>query len=736
LPAADLQQLVRSAVERNVAIPAQLDAYSQFLDSPIGELELNSLDEVFVAIQNNLSQRFPVIASQRTAANVKNDVKIFLASANQDVERVKSALRAELLRTSEVVVQSMVERFSRANSDERWAIDATLRLIRRSSVEPVFRTELGKPLSTAGQDFTRFFLSVRAEAPGMRELRYENLVIEKGIYNKLLLKSKNQDFSIWVPSFYAKEQADDLISKIGLSLEGVLGSRLKEMKTSGALTDYVRNLLGEVTENSGLIPKNAKLPVDLNEFVNTSLSEQFNVVAPIGLDEISQFLLEEREERERKRLETEAQRRREQEEENQRVEIARRRALLERRQHRQAQEIVQESRFQTARVGQSAYAVQKTADSIYLGKTVDLEQFLKLLSRRVQEQEIAAQLKPSNEYYLTVSAIKSKGVAIVGSSGSGKSTSTKRILDGLGSSPDLSGLIVIDPKGEHRGVAWKHQWQVYAFAADSQAKEFEIPSLLPPLEDKVSEDSEILADVLQEWCLETSVTCTEQQRARIASVIRSQLERGNSSTSIGAIISLLSKESDLFQISQKMMRALGSKLTAQKIFSANKDRFPKIEAKQNTLFDLSGRGLKDPTTKEERVVASFLLLKFLESVPTGGSSILVVEDSLDRFKSGNLRKRCLSIVSSLKERNKNSIVATSKSQVRDFVGNGCIEIVHRLSGEKVINEELSGFNSGVSISYLQNLVGFFPRGYALVSRVGDGVPASAVKVEPVQFAGK
>ena len=49
------------------------------------------------------------------------------------------------------------------------------------------------------------------------------------------------------------------------------------------------------------------------------------------------------------------------------------------------------------------------------------------------------------------------------------------------------------------------------------------------------------------------------------------------------------------------------------------------------LFDISGRGLKDPTTKEERQMLSVFLLRDLALSGMKGS-IIVIEDVLDRFK--------------------------------------------------------------------------------------------------------
>jgi hypothetical protein len=160
----------------------------------------------------------------------------------------------------------------------------------------------------------------------------------------------------------------------------------------------------------------------------------------------------------------------------------------------------------------------------------------------------------------------------------------------------------------------------------------------------------------------------------------------------------------------------------------------------SVIFDVSGRGLRDPTTREERLIASVLILKNLLDFNLQ-SSIIVLEDILDRFKSDNLRKKIIRYVSRLHERG-NSIITTSRSQIRDFVGGGSLEILHRLSGEKVIADVLGGFKVTQSTKNLALLVASLPRGYAftsaIVAREGESedrnVPSAAVKIEPLQFS--
>src|SRR5579875_1548837 len=180
MPVTDLLETVRGAIERNSDIPAILDAYSEFVDNPIGPLELQNLDAVFSAILNNLSERFPQIASKRAAATARNDIASFLILANNDVDRLKEILKAELRSVNRVMSASIAERFSKMSIDERKAIDATLRLVRRYPVEILFRAEAGKGIATSGAEFEKFFAAVKAESPAMRELRFQNLIVEKG----------------------------------------------------------------------------------------------------------------------------------------------------------------------------------------------------------------------------------------------------------------------------------------------------------------------------------------------------------------------------------------------------------------------------------------------------------------------------------------------------------------------------------------------------------------------------
>ena len=210
MPAADAVQLVHAAIERNREIPAVLDAYGEFIDSPLGPLELQNMSEVFARILDNLSQRFPDAASKRATSTAHNDVTAFLVATNNNVDRLKDIMKGELASVGSVMVSSIAERFRRMNVEERNAVDATLRIVRRSQVELLFKLNAGKQLASGDKEFQRYFALIKSQAPGIRELRYENLIVEKAIFNKLILKSKIQDYFIWVPSFYAKENVDEL----------------------------------------------------------------------------------------------------------------------------------------------------------------------------------------------------------------------------------------------------------------------------------------------------------------------------------------------------------------------------------------------------------------------------------------------------------------------------------------------------------------------------------------------
>ncbi len=719
MPAPDLAQTVRAVIEKSKAIPAQLDAYGEFIDSPIGKLELEHLYDLFDAFLENLAERFPDIASKRAANNARNDIVNFLSLADNDPERVKEVLRVELKPAQPTMSASISERFSKMNTDEKKAIDAALRLIRRSPVDLVFRVESGKHLADAGPDFSRFFAAVKAESHNIRELRFENLIVEKGIFNKLLLKSEKQDYSIWVPSFFAKENIDALVERVSPISEHVLLGVLKNLKAQGKLEE-VRPFLSLLLGNQGVIGRGTSVPEDLKTFIHESTNGEFLALAPFDLDDTSLLELEAEEERKRR--------------ENQRLQAEREReeALKKEREQRSPQ-YKSKSKVEPVQIGgsgQMTVQVQITAESIYLGKKMDLEQFQKALARRVSEKEFSSQVRETGDFYWELPVVLRNGLAIVGSSGSGKSMTLKRLLDGIAQKGGAPRVVVLDQKGEHRGIAWKYNWEVFAFAADSQAKEFSVPLTLSFGADNASQEMELVADLLQEWFLQSGLTCTDQQRSRIASVLKSITDQ---KISFESIAPLLSKEPELSQFGQRLSKNMASKTTAYKIFS---DRIGfQLPSQANFLIDVSGRGLKDPTTREERAITSVLLLKSLTSSGIM-NSVIVVEDVLDRFKSESLRRKSLEITSKLRSMG-NTFIATSRSQIRDFVGNRCLEILHRLSGEKVVNEELAEFGSGAILKNLETSIGFLPRGYAITSQVveeGKAMPPQAIRVEQLQFS--
>lgn len=723
MPAVDLTQLIRSSIERNSGIPAILDAYSEFVDSPIGPLELQDLESVFSAILANLLERFPQIASKKAATNARNDIISFLAAANNNADRVRTVLKGELRSANKYMATSITERFSRMNAEERRAIDATLRLIRISQEEILFRVEIGKGIETSGTEFERFFASVKAESPTMKELRFQNLVVEKGVFNKLILKSKgHRDNTIWVPSFFAKENSDTLIERSVVVSEHILLSRLREITQQGRL-EPIRPVLLRFIENRGVLPEPTEVPSELEDFVR-KIGGKYVVLAPLELDDVTQFFDEQEAEQAKIR---EAQ-------ERQRQLVAQERLQIE--------QVEREKQQQRKKVSIQVPVVEqererkKSSESIYVGRNLDLDQFVGALNRRLPEKEIQAQVKITGDYFVELSEINQAGISIVGSSGSGRSTTLRRILDGLASSisnSNSSRIVLIDQKGEHRGIAWKYKWDVLGFASDTQSRQFRLPSFLNKEDEEGG--SELGAGLLQEWLLQAGMNCSEQQRARIASVIRAQIGSATPESVSKAIIA----EPELAPVAQKLAKNILAKNVMMRIFT--EDSQARIEmGERSVIFDVSGRGLRDPTTKEERLIASVLILKYLLDSNLQ-SSIVVLEDVLDRLKSESLRKKVIHYVSRLREKGC-TIVATARSQIRDFVGGGSLEILHRLSGEKVVAEEVSGFKMTRQIKNLPIIVTFLPRGYAFTSSIltrqetgGSGnIPSSAIKVEPLQFS--
>jgi hypothetical protein len=733
MPAVDLTQLIRSSVERNSGIPAILDAYSEFVDSPIGPLELQDLESVFSAILGNLTERYPQIASKKAATNARNDIVAFLSAANNNPDRVKAILREELRRGDTIMVASIAERFSKMNNEERRAIDAALRLIRRSQEEIIFRTEFGKGIETSGPEFQRFFASVKAESPTIKELRFQNLIVEKGIFNKLVLKSKDKrDYTIWVPSFFAKENADSLIERTGLVSEHLLMSRLREMKDRKKL-DEIRPTLTRFVENQGVLGEPFEIPSEIADLIVRSNS-RYVVLPPLELDDVVSIFAEE---------EMETTRLREAEQEKQRqIEIAERSRVEEMQKEREDQRrrlVIQVPIAEQER-GEER---KRSAESIYVGHRLEVDQFVGALNRRVSEKEMPSQVKTIGDYFVELSEVRQAGISIVGSSGSGRSTTLRRILDGLASavlsysSPNSPPrVVVIDQKGEHRGIAWKYKWDVLAFAQDSQSRQMRLPFFLNREDEEGG--SELAASLLQEWLLQAGITCTEQQRARIASIIRAQI--GSSSNSAEGVSKALLSEPELAQVAPKLTKNILSKNAMSRIFTEDLQAKLEIGDGKSMIFDVSGRGLRDPTTREERLITSVLILKYLLDSNLQ-FSVVVLEDVLDRFKSESLRKKVVHYVSRLREKG-NSIIATSRSQIRDFVGGGSLEILHRLSGEKIVAEELSGFKTSQPIKNLAIIVTFLPRGYAFTSSIvaregaaqGRNIPSAAIRVEPLQFS--
>lgn len=716
MPAIDVVQLVHSAVEKNREIPAVLDAYSQFLDSPIGPIELKNLSDVFDRIQDNLSQRFPEIAAKRAGVAARNDIVAFLSATNGDPDRLKQILRNELLPYKDTMIVSIAERFSRTGGDEKRAIDGTLRLIFRSPFDILFRADAGKPLASSGREFERFFSSVKSESSAIRELRYENLIVEKAIFNKLILKAQDRNYFIWIPSFFTKEGAGALIQRLGLANEHVMLARLREMSTLGSAEQH-ETFLRMLTDNLGVLGKTDKVPEEFSDFVQRV--GDYQVIPPIDLDDVFAFLEEESKKKERARLAEEEKLR--MQEETKRDEQARKSE-----QFRQRLRPVVEQRQQSVQQVVQAAAVVSAGDSIYLGHQLDSDQLMSAINRRVPEKELPSQVKQVGDYYLQLPDFR-KNITVVGSSGSGRSTTLKRIIDGMASKAGTRKIIVIDQKGEHRGLAWKYGWKVFSFAADSQAKEFQVSvfSMAEDLETAASLGS----DLIQEWFNQGSLSCTDQQKERIASIIRAQ-PREN--LGIATISGLMLQEPELSGLGQKLKKGLISKSTFSRIFS---DKGWKDDFSGSVIFDISGRGLKDPTTREERQVISAILLRELVDYSAKDSAI-VIEDMLDRFKSDSLKARTIELITKLIA-NGNVIIATSRGSVREFLGDNVVEVVHRLSGEKIIADELARLESDFTTTMLQKVIPFLPRGYVITSRYAvprGAVRSAAVLVEPLTFS--
>ena len=714
MPAIDIVQLVRSAVERNREIPAVLDAYSQFLDSPIGPIELKNLSDVFERIQDNLSQRFPEIAAKRAGNAARNDIAAFLSAANGDPDRLKQTLRSELLPYRDTMVVSISERFSRMSTEERRTVDATLRLIYKSPFDILFRADAGKPLASSGKEFERFFAAVKSQSPTIKELRYENLIIEKAIFNKLILKAKDRNYFVWIPSFFTKEGATALIQRLALPNEHIMLTRLRELSSQGK-TEQFDGFIHTLIDNLGVLGKNVKVPEEFSDLVR--LVGDYQIIPPIDLDDVFSFLREESENKERAHMA---------EEENLRKQEEMRREEQTRKteQFRQRLRPIAEQRQQQQTVQQvQAASGTSGSDGVFLGQQLDFEQLANAINRRVPEKDLPSQVKTIGEYFLQLQDFR-KNVAIVGSSGSGRSTTLKRIVDGIAKSRKV---IIVDQKGEHRGLAWKYGWKVFSFASDSQALEFQV-SLFSSVEDPETAAS-LGADLIQEWFNQGSLNCSDQQKERIASLIRSQ---SRENMNIATVANLMSQESELSELGLKLKKGLVSKSTFSRIFS---DKGWKSDYSGSVIFDISGRGLRDPTTREERQIISVILLRELVDSAIR-DSIVVVEDALDRFKSDSLRARTVELTRKLIA-NGNCVIATSRSTVREFLGDNVIEVVHRLSGEKIVSEELAKFESDVPAQTLQRIVTFLPRGYVFTSRYsipGGSVRTASVRVEPLTFS--
>jgi hypothetical protein len=692
----DLLSAVKSALEENKDVPAALDAFGQFLDNPTDWLRLNyDLPPTFVYIQENLAARFTEAVAKRAATIARNHIGTSQQLCGGNMDRLTSCLRSELKHYHEVVVSSIIRRFANLSPSERRAVDAVLRLVRRRKW--LFQTNTNESVLKS-EEFERFYAAVKAESPKMEPLRLANLLIEKGLFNRLLLQTKNQNYNAFVPSLYVTENAVSIITKVSSGTEHSLQGYLAELRQSGSLAS-LRPFLHELIRSDGVLEASSKqqFPSELSDYLTKH--SKFLAISPVDLEDIQLSLqqLEREEGQERKQKEI---------------------APME-MQSRQAQVLPKNPESETTTVTSPARVPgQVPTGAIYLGEELDIDNFLSALQKHLSEGELL-HLKVKGEFSIPAAEIATRGVLVVGASGSGKSATMKRVLDGLGSNGIPT--IVVDGKGEHRGIAWKYKWNTYNFVQDSQARELKL-SLFTTT---AAESDDLLADLLEEYALQSGWPFSSEQRARLASVVRKVITESGLNPTLERVISEASKESDLAEVSKKMARnLLGG--NASRIFGGYSD----IDLSGSVLFDLSGRGLRSPTSREEREIASVLLLKRLVSSSVT-ERLLVLEDILDRLKSPNLQRDVTAILQKLRE-TKNTFVLSGRTSLRMFAaGSRPIEVVHRLAGQQAIEQEIQGLNVQYSKNMLKNQISFFPRGYCLVAR--NGRP-NLVRVKPVQFS--
>jgi hypothetical protein len=694
----DLLSSVRSALQENKTVPAVLDAFGQFLDNPTDWLRVNyDLSGIFEYIQENLEARFAEAVAKRSTTIVRNHIANFLQLCGGNMDRLKSCLREELKPYHEVVVGSILRRFPNLSPTERKAIYATLKLLERRKW--IFQTNSNE-LMTASEEFERFFAAVKATSPPTEPLRFANLLVEKGLFNKLLLLTKNQDFNAFVPSLYVTENMRSILPKVSFPSESVLHTRLLELKQTPSF-ETIKKFLENFVRNTGIIDESleAEVPTQLVEYLTKY--DGFLAISPIDLDDIHQFLDG------IARSENEEQRKREEVLRQQEVLLVSKPGIGATASDRGLQ---QEQLLEKP-------AMPGTGGPIYLGEELDLPAFVSALNRRATEKEIL-QLKVKSQFSFSSTEVVTKGVIVVGASGSGRSTTVKRLLDGLGAN-DIP-TVILDGKGEHRGIAWKYKWNVYNFVKDSQAEEFRV-SLF---RSNPIESAEFVADLFEEYALQSGWPFSAEQRARLASIIR-RVAESNPNVTLEGVLSEAANEAELMDFLRRLQKSiLGGNIS--KIFTGDS----KISFHGSLLFDFSGRGLRSPTTKEEREIASSLVLQRLVSDGISGK-VIVIEDILDRVKSPSLQRDIAALLRRLLEA-KNNLVASGRTSLRTYFGERRpIELVHRLAGQQTIEQEIQGLSINYSKSMLKNQIGFFPRGYCLVALEGR---ANLVRVKPVQFS--
>ena len=152
--------------------------------------------------------------------------------------------------------------------------------------------------------------------------------------------------------------------------------------------ESLKPFLEELDENQGVAANSKQVPSEISDFLQQV--GEYYVLPPVDLDDISLFFHEERALQEKSLLA---------EEEKQRLEGE----AMRLEQESKSQQLRQKTRPTTIQVA-VAESQTKGENSIYLGKQLDFEQFVGAINRRVQENDLAAQVRQLGEYYIEFEA--------------------------------------------------------------------------------------------------------------------------------------------------------------------------------------------------------------------------------------------------------------------------------------------------------------------------------------------